>query len=113
MVAYDGETVLVRLMAIGYDHIYAWHPHAYHGLVIGTDGRKLRSPYEKDTLLIGSGERYDILYKVPDFSSKRQCLSCNIGPGISIAHDHNLMGMVSTGIYPHGPLTIFDVRPKE
>jgi FtsP/CotA-like multicopper oxidase with cupredoxin domain len=82
-------------------------------LVIGTDGRKLRSPYEKDTLLIGSGERYDILYKIPDFSSKRQCLSCNIGAGISIAHDHNMRAMVSTGIYPHGPLTIFDVRPKE
>jgi FtsP/CotA-like multicopper oxidase with cupredoxin domain len=54
-------------MAIGYDHIYAWHPHGYHGLVIDTDGKKLRSPYEKDTLLIGSGERYDILYKVQDF----------------------------------------------
>jgi FtsP/CotA-like multicopper oxidase with cupredoxin domain len=100
-------------MAIGYDHIYAWHPHGYHGLVIGTDGRKLRSPYEKDTLLIGSGERYDILYKIPDFSSRRRCLSCNIGAGISIAHDHNMRAMVSTGIYPHGPLTIFDVRPKE
>jgi len=39
-------------------------------------------------------------------------LSCNRGPGITIAHDHNLMGMVSGGIYPHGGLTIFDVRPK-
>ncbi|MCF6150605.1 MAG: multicopper oxidase domain-containing protein [Candidatus Kuenenia sp.] len=112
IVAYEGETVLIRLMAIGYNHIFAWHPHGFHGLVIGTDGRKLSSPYEKDTLLIGSGERYDILYKIPDFSSKRECLSCNYGPGISIAHDHNMMGMVSQGIYPHGPMTIFDVRPK-
>jgi len=112
LVAYEGETVLIRLMAIGYDHIFAWHPHGYHGLVIGTDGRKLKHPYEKDTLLIGSGERYDILYKIPDFSSQRKCLSCNYGPGVSIAHDHNLKGMVSRGIYPHGPLTIFDVRPK-
>lgn len=112
IVAYEGETVLIRLMAIGYNHIYIWHPHGYHGLVIGTDGRKLASPYEKDTLRIGSGERYDILYKIPDFSSKKRCLSCNIGAGISIAHDHNMKGMVSQGIYPHGPLTIFDVRPK-
>lgn len=112
IVAYEGETVLIRLMAVGYNHIYAWHPHGFHGLVIGTDGRKLSYPYEKDTLLIGSGERYDILYKIPDFSAKRGCLSCNYGPGISIAHDHNMMGMVSQGIYPHGPQTIFDVRPK-
>lgn len=112
IVAYEGETILVRLMAVGYNHIFAWHPHGFHGLVIGTDGRRLSYPYEKDTLLIGSGERYDILYRIPDFSAKRGCLSCNIGPGISIAHDHNMMGMVSQGIYPHGPQTIFDVRPK-
>ena len=51
-------------------------------------------------------------YNIPDFSSQTECLSCNRGPGITIAHDHNLMGMVSGGIYPHGGLTIFDVRPK-
>ncbi len=112
IVAYEGETVLIRLMAVGYNHVFAWHPHGYHGLVIGTDGRKLSYPYEKDTLLIGSGERYDILYKIPDSSSMRGCSSCNYGPGISIAHDHNMMGMVSQGMYPHGPQTIFDVRPK-
>lgn len=112
IVAYEGETVLIRLLAIGYSHVFIWHPHGYHGLIIGTDGRKLIAPYEKDTLCIGSGERYDILYKIPDFSSKRGCLSCNYGPGISIAHDHQLEGMVSQGIYPHGPLTIFDIRPK-
>ena len=112
IVAYDGETVLIRLMAVGYNHIFSWHPHGFHGLVIGTDGRKLPFPYEKDTLLIGSGERYDVLYKIPDFSSKTRCLSCNRGPGISIAHDHNMMGMVSAGIYPHGPMTVFDIRPK-
>ena len=112
LVAYDGEIVLVRLMAIGYDHIYAWHPHGYHGLIVGTDGRKHPAPYQKDTILIGSGERYDILYNIPDFSSQTECLSCNRGPGVTIAHDHNLMGMVSGGIYPHGGLTIFDVRPK-
>jgi len=112
IVAYDGETVLVRLMAIGYDHIFAWHPHGYHGLIVGIDGRRLPAPYEKDTQLIGSGERYDMLYKIPEFSSQTLCLSCNRGPGVTIAHDHNLRGMVSNGIYPHGPLTIFDVRPK-
>ena len=112
IVAYEGETVLIRLMAVGYNHIFAWHTHGFHGLIIGTDGRKLSYPYEKDTLLIGSGERYDILYKIPDLSAKRGCLSCNYGAGISIAHDHNMMGMASQGIYPHGPQTFFDVRAK-
>ena len=112
IVAYEGETVLIRLIAFGYSHIFIWHPHGYHGLVIATDGRKLIAPYEKDTLCIGSGERYDVLYKIPDFSSKRGCLTCNYGPGISIAHDHQLEGMVSQGIYPHGPLTFFDIRQK-
>ncbi|HLE86633.1 MAG TPA: hypothetical protein VI727_03090 [Candidatus Brocadiaceae bacterium] len=32
--------------------------------------------------------------------------------GITIMHDHNLRGMVSTGKYPMGALTIFDVRSK-
>ncbi|GJQ60136.1 MAG: hypothetical protein D8M57_14995 [Candidatus Scalindua sp. AMX11] len=112
LVAYDGETVLVRLMAITYDHTFMWHPHGYHGLIVGMDGRKLPAPYEKDSIRIGSGERIDILYNIPDFSSQQLCLSCNRGAGITIAHDHNLMGMVSNGIYPHGGLTIFDVRPK-
>lgn len=112
IVAYEGETVLIRLLAIGYDHIFSWHPHGYHGLVIGTDGRRLDSPYEKDTLLFGAGERYEILYKIPDFASQSRCLSCNRGPGVTIAHDHNMMGMVSAGIYPHGPLTIFDIKRK-
>lgn len=112
IVAYDGETVLIRLMAIGYDHIYIWHPHGYHGLIIGTDGRKLTVPYEKDSIRIGSGERFDILYKIPPFSSQGKCLSCNLSTGITIAHDHNMRGMVSAGIYPHGSLTIFDVRPS-
>lgn len=112
LVAYEGETVLVRLCAIGYDHTFVWHPHGYHGLVIGTDGRKLPYPYEKDTLPITSGERYELLYKIPDFASQRKCLSCNLGPGLTVAHDHNMMGMASEGVYPFGPLTIFDTRPR-
>ena len=29
-VAYEDETVLLRLMAIGADHVFALHPHGYH-----------------------------------------------------------------------------------
>lgn len=112
IVAYEDETVLIRFMAIGADHVFAFHPHGYHMEVIALDGRKLKSPYEKDTLCIASGERIDVLVRIPHFASQKKCLSCNLGAGITIMHDHNLRGMVSTGKYPMGALTIFDVKSR-
>lgn len=112
IVAYENETILLRIIAIGADHTFALHPHGYHMTVVGTDGRKLKSPYEKDTLCVSSGERYDVLVKIPKFSSQKKCLSCNYSAGVSIMHDHNLRGTVSTGKYPLGALTIFDIRNK-
>lgn len=112
IVAYEDETVLIRFMAIGADHVFAPHPHGYHMEVIAMDSRKLKSTYEKDTLCIASGERVDVLVRIPHFASQRKCLSCNLGAGITIMHDHNLRGMVSTGKYPMGALTIFDVKSK-
>ena len=107
--AKEGETVLLRLVDASFSHVTAFHPHAYHMKVIGTDGRRLDSPYWKDTVSITSGERYDVLVPV---IGKRDavCLSCGMGKGLSIAHDHNMGGMVSTGKYPRGPLTIFAIE---
>jgi len=77
--------------------------------VIGTDGRKLDSPYWKDSLPISSGERYDVL--VPILGKKDKiCMSCGLGPGISVMHDHNLQGETSDGKYPRGALTVFVVE---
>jgi len=112
IVAYEDETVLIRFMAIGADHVFAFHPHGYHMEVIALDGRKLKSSYEKDTLCIASGERIDVLVRIPHFASQKKCLSCNLGAGVTIMHDHNLRGMVSTGKYPMGALTIFDVKSR-
>ena len=107
--AKEGETVLLRMIAMGHSHTFAFHPHAYHMRVIGTDGRKLDSPYWKDTLPMVSGERYDVL--VPIIGKRDKiCLSCGLGKGISVAHDHNMGGMVSSGKYPRGPLTIFVIE---
>src|SRR5207248_656137 len=77
--------------------------------VIGTDGRGLDSPYWKDTLPIVSGEKYDVLVKI---NTKKDaiCVSCRLGKGLSIAHDHNLHGQASGGKYPRGPLTVFTVE---
>lgn len=106
--AKEGETVLLRLLAMGFEHTFVFHPHAYHMEVVGLDGRGLTSPYWKDTLPILSGERIDVL--VPIHGKKDAiCPSCNLGRGLSIAHDHNLKGEASAGKYPRGPLTVFSV----
>lgn len=107
--AKEGETILIRFLAMGWDHVFAFHPHAFHMQVIGTDGRGLDSPYWKDTLPIVSGERYDVLIPV---QGKKDgiCLSCRLGKGLSIAHDHNLRGETSSGKYPRGPLVVFSIE---
>ena len=76
---------------------------------MGTDGRPLDSPYWKDTLPIVSGERYDVL--VPIHGKKDAvCMSCGLGKGLSILHDHNLRAETSAGKYPRGPLTVFAIE---
>jgi hypothetical protein len=37
-------------------------------------------------------------------------VSCRLGKGLSIAHDHNLHGETSGGKYPRGPLVVFAVE---
>ncbi len=110
--AKEGETILLRFLAMGFEHQFVFHPHAFHMQVIGTDGRALPQPYWKDTLPISSGERYDVLVPVKD-KANRYCPSCKLGKGLSIAHDHNLRGETSGGKYPRGPLTVFAIEPKE
>ncbi|HZN93096.1 MAG TPA: multicopper oxidase domain-containing protein [Myxococcales bacterium] len=105
----EGETILLRMLAMGWDHTFAFHPHAYHMEVVGTDGRALPAPYWKDTLPIVSGERYDVLVHM-DQKKDAVCVSCRLGKGLSIAHDHNLRGETSAGKYPRGPLVVFAVE---
>ena len=107
--AKEGETILLRMLVMGWDHTFAFHPHAYHMQVVGTDGRPLDSPYWKDTLPMVSGERYDVLVPVHD-KKNGLCLSCKLGKGLSIAHDHNLHGETSSGHYPRGPLVVFAIE---
>ena len=107
-----GETLLLRFWAMGNRHTFAMHPHAYHMRVIATDGRKLDSPYWKDTLPIVSGERYDVLVKIAP-KNTGVCPSCNAGAGVSIMHDHNMQGQTAGGAYPQGALTIFEVKEKD
>lgn len=107
--AKEGQTILLRLLAIGWDHTFAFHPHAYHLQVVGSDGRPLDAPYWKDTLPIVSGERYDVLVPVQG-KKDAICLSCRMGKGLSIAHDHNLRGQASSGRYPRGAVVVFEIN---
>lgn len=54
-----GETTRIRLINVGYNN-YSMHMHGPHFTVMATDSHDLPMPYNKDTLDIAPGERYDI-----------------------------------------------------
>ncbi len=64
--------------------------------MIGTDGRKLDSPYFKDTISIAPGERYDILLKLDQV-------------GRYMFHDHIEQNTTNDGDYPGGMMTMLSV----
>jgi FtsP/CotA-like multicopper oxidase with cupredoxin domain len=91
-----GQTVLVRLINTGYV-VHSIHTHGFHFLVIGSDGRKLDSPYYKDTISIGPAERYDIIMKLGT-------------AGRFMFHDHAEQMNTNDGEYPGGMLTMISVN---
>jgi FtsP/CotA-like multicopper oxidase with cupredoxin domain len=96
IVATVGQTVLVRLINAGYA-VHAMHSHGYHFTVIGTDGRALAHPYEKDTLEIAPGETYEILFHFDH-------------PGRFMFHDHFEQDTTNNGVYPGGMMTMITVN---
>lgn len=91
-----GQTVLVRLINTG-SEVHAMHTHGFHFLVIGTDGRKLDAPYYKDTLLVASGERYDIILRLNQV-------------GRYMMHDHIEQNTTNAGAYLGGMTTMITVN---
>jgi manganese oxidase len=91
-----GQTVLVRLINSGYT-VHSIHSHGFHFQVIGTDGRKLDSPYYKDTLDMAPGERYDILFHFDQV-------------GRYMFHDHIEQHTTNNGEYPGGMITMINVN---
>ena len=94
-----GQTVLVRLINTGYV-VHSMHTHGFHFLVVGTDGRKLDSPYYKDTIDISPGERYDILINLNQV-------------GRYMFHDHIEINMTNNGEYPGGMATMISVNNRD
>lgn len=99
MVGTVGQTFLIRLINSGYV-VHAIHSHGFHFQVIGTDGRKLAQPYEKDTLLVGPSERYDIIVKLDQ-------------AGRYMFHDHIEQQNTNNGVYPGGMMTFINVNNKD
>lgn len=69
-----GDFVRLRLIGAG-ELIHSIHLHGHVFTVAFKDGHPLPEPYQADTILIGPGERYDIMFKANN-------------PGRWIIHDH-------------------------
>lgn len=96
---YVGETTRVRLINAGY-HNFAMHLHGPHFTVVETDGRPLPQPYDKDTIDIAPGERYDI-----------EILPSKAGQ--YPFHAHNIQYVLNDGAYPGGIHLMFDIIDPE
>ena len=123
----SGQRFLIRYINMGYQE-HPMHQHGWHMKVIGTDARPLTSSYEKYTLLIGSGETYDVLvtatptYGVDEPQGPR--LGTNsVDAGrvfnpvtagktnfrqIFPIHDHDDYRVTTNGIYPGGALVLME-----
>ncbi|TJY43987.1 hypothetical protein E5161_00900 [Cohnella pontilimi] len=91
-----GETVLIRFINSGYQP-HSFHMHGYHFQIVASDGRPLPAPSTKDTVLIGPGERYDLLVTFDQ-------------DGMFPLHSHNVVDNTNNGIYPGGLHTMMEVK---
>jgi FtsP/CotA-like multicopper oxidase with cupredoxin domain len=92
-----GQTVLIRMINSGYQP-HSIHFHGFHFQIIASDGRPLPEPMTKDTVLIGPGERYDVLVTFDQ-------------DGMFPLHSHNIIDNTNNGVYPGGLHTMMDVKP--
>jgi manganese oxidase len=70
----EGDLVRLRLFGSG-DAVHSIHLHGHVFEVFAKDGHPLPAPYKADTILIGPGERYDIIFRADN-------------PGRWMVHDH-------------------------
>ena len=65
IVAKRGQVVRIRYMNEGL-LIHPMHLHGMSQTVVAKDGHLLAQPYEADTILVGPGERYDVLVRATE-----------------------------------------------
>jgi len=86
----QGEKVRVRMINVGYQ-VHSMHLHGQSFVVTHRDGRRLKVPQEQDTILIGPGERYDLVFTATN-------------PGLWLFHCHVVPHVTNDGQYPGGLL---------
>lgn len=69
-----GDVIRLRLFGVG-ELTHSIHPHGHISKIAFKDGRPLPAPIEADTVLIGPGERYDLIIEANN-------------PGRWMIHDH-------------------------
>lgn len=89
-----GDVIRIRFYGAG-GGIHAMHSHGHDMLVTHKDGLPLDSPYMADTVLLGPGERYDVI------------ITAN-NPGRFIFHDHVDTHVTAGGKFPGGPITVME-----
>lgn len=57
-----GESVRIRVIGTGPEQIHPMHLHGGEFTVVAQDGRNLSAPYQADTINVGVGQTYDILF---------------------------------------------------
>ena len=86
----QGETVRVRMINVGYQ-VHSMHLHGQSFVVTHKDGHPVKAPQEQDTVLIGPGERYDLVFTATN-------------PGLWLFHCHVVPHVTNDGAYPGGLL---------
>jgi FtsP/CotA-like multicopper oxidase with cupredoxin domain len=86
----QGERARVRMINVGYQ-THSMHLHGHSFVVTHRDGHRVKVPQEQDTLLIGPGERYDLVFSATT-------------PGLWLFHCHVVPHVTNDGEYPGGLL---------
>ncbi|MGQ0843187.1 MAG: multicopper oxidase family protein [Sporichthyaceae bacterium] len=94
-----GERVRIRLVGAGPDLIHSIHLHLGNFEVMAQDGNMLPVPYRADTIVLGVGQTFDLLW-TPDRTGAWM-LHCHI-----FAHSETKKGMT-------GMVTLLDVLPAD
>jgi FtsP/CotA-like multicopper oxidase with cupredoxin domain len=99
MPARVGDRVRIRIIGVGPDLIHSIHLHSGFFEVVAQDGRRLSTPYEADTILLGVGQTYDLIWTPTRVGA--WMIHCHI-----FAHSETKKGMT-------GMVTFFDVYPAD
>jgi manganese oxidase len=92
-----GERIRIRLIGAGPDFIHSIHLHLGYFQIVAQDGRRLPAPIEADTLVVGVGQTFDLVW-VPTRVGAWM-FHCHI-----FGHSETKQGMT-------GMVTLFDIAP--